>query len=86
MRGQAYDGAGAMAGSVSGVAARIRSLCPLALYTHCFSHKLNLVIVDACQVQAVRNAMGIIMSKVALFFENSPKRQAALEEKISETE
>ena len=79
MRGQAYDGAGPMAGSVSGVAARIRSLCPLALYTHYFSHKLNLVIVDACQVQAVRNAMGI-MSKVALFFENSPKRQAALEE------
>ena len=74
-----------MAGSVSGVAARIRSLCPLALYTHCFSHKLNLVIVDACQVQAVRNAMGV-MSRVALFFENSPKRQAALEEKIAETE
>ena len=85
MHGQAYDEAGAMAGSVSGVAARIQSLCPLALYTHCFSHKLNLVIVDACQVQAVRNAMGI-MSKVVLFFENSPKRQAALEEKISETE
>ena len=70
-----------MAGSVNGVAARIQSLCPLALYIHCFSHKLNLVIVDACQVQAIRNAMGV-MSKVALFFKNSPKRQAALEEKI----
>lgn len=58
LRGQAYDGAGAMAGSISGVAARIQSLCPLALYTHCFSHKLNLVIVNACQIQAVRNAMG----------------------------
>ena len=50
LRGQAYDGAGAMAGSICGVAARIRSLCPLALYTHCFSHKLDLVIVSACQV------------------------------------
>jgi hypothetical protein len=29
--------------------------------------------------------MGVI-SKVALFFENSPKRQTALEEKIAETE
>ena len=36
LRGQAYDGAGAIAGSISGVAVRIRSLCPLALYTHCF--------------------------------------------------
>lgn len=85
LRGQGYDGAGAMAGCVSGVAARIQSQFPLALYTHCFSHKLNLVIVDACKVQSVRNAMGVI-SKVALFFENSPKRQAALEEKIKETE
>ena len=66
---------------VSSVAARIHSYCPLALYTHCFSHKLNLVIVDACQVQAVRNAMGVI-SKVALFFENSPNRKAALGERL----
>ena len=64
-----------MAGCVSGVAARIQSQFPLALYTHCFSHKLNPVIVDACKVLSVRNAMGII-SKVALFFENSPKRPA----------
>ena len=85
LRGQGYDGAGAMAGRVSGVAARIQQQCPLALYVHCFSHKLNLVIVNACQVQAVRNAMGVI-SKIAFFFENSPKRQAALEEKIRETE
>ena len=75
----------AMAGRVSGVAARIQQQCPLALYVHCFSHKLNHVIVHACQVQAVRNAMGVI-SKIAFFFENSPKKQAALEEKIRETE
>ena len=77
LRGQGYDGAGAMAGRVSGVAARIREQCPLAFYVHCFSHKLNLVIVNTCQVQSVRNAMGVI-SKIAFFFENSPKRQAAL--------
>ena len=82
---QSAAGAGAMAGCVSGVAARIQSQFPLALYTHCFSHKLNLVIVDACKVQSVRNVMGII-NKVALSFENSPKKQAALEEKIKETE
>ena len=79
--GQGYDRAGAMDVCVRSVAARIQSECPLAPYTHCFSHKLNLVIVHVCQVQAVRNTNGVI-SKVALFFANSPKRQAALEEKI----
>ena len=39
------------------------------------------ITVNACQVQAVQNAMCVI-SKAAVFFENSPKRQAALEERI----
>ena len=47
--GQGYDGAGAMAGRISGVAARIHGQYPLAFYVHCFSHKLNLVIGNACQ-------------------------------------
>ena len=85
LRDHRYDGAGAIAGRVSGVAARIQQQCPLALYVHCFSHKLNLVIVNACQVQADRSAMGVI-NKIAFFFENSPKKQAALEEKIRKTE
>ena len=37
-RGEGYDGAGAMARCFRGVAGRIQSQCPLALYTHCFSH------------------------------------------------
>ena len=85
LRGQGYDGAGAMAGSVNGTAKRIQTTYPLALYTHCYSHKLNLVIVQACSIQQIWNAMGVV-SKVAFFFENSPKRQAALEDKISQTE
>lgn len=70
LRGQGYDGAAAMAGSVNGVAKRIQTTYPLAVYTHCFSHKLNLAIVKACSIQQIRNSMGVI-SKVAFFFENS---------------
>lgn len=84
LRGQGYDGAGAMIGSVKGVAARIRAQVPLAVYTHCFSHKLNLVIVNSCKIQSIRNAMGSI-SKISSFF-GYPKRQTALENKIKETE
>ena len=41
MRGQAYDGASNMSGKTNGTAARISSLYPLALYTHCASHSLT---------------------------------------------
>ena len=74
-----------MDGRVSDVAARIQQQCPLALNVHCFSPNLKFVIVNAWQVQAVRNAMDVI-SKIASFFENSSKRQVALKEKIQETE
>ena len=40
--GQAYDGAGAMAGKSKGVAAHILSKYPKAFYTHCATHRLNL--------------------------------------------
>ena len=41
MHGQAYDGAGAMAGQSKGAAACIRSKYPKAVYTHSASHRLN---------------------------------------------
>ena len=43
--GQAYDGASNMSGKTNGAAARIPSQYPLALYTHCTSHCLNLAVV-----------------------------------------
>ena len=83
LRGQWYDGAGAMSERISGVASRIQGQYPLAFYVHYFSHKLNLVIVNACQVQAARNAMAVI-SIIAFFFEkasspggNDPRNRAA---------
>ena len=50
LRGQAYDGAGNMAGSVRGTAALITAQYPLALYIHCACHSLNLAVVksDEC--------------------------------------
>ena len=44
LRGQAYDGAGNMSGKRNGVAARISSQFPLALYIQCASHCLNLAV------------------------------------------
>ena len=38
LRGQTYDGTGAMARKKKGAAARIRQLFPNAIYTHCTAH------------------------------------------------
>ena len=78
LRGQAYDGAGAMAGRSKGAAARITSQYPKAVYTHCAAHRLNLCVVKCCSVREVSNMMQTA-DAVARFFSNSPKRQLALE-------
>ena len=55
MRGQAYDGAGAMAGKVRGAAAIISSEYPKALYTHCAAYRLNLC-VKCCSIRGEYDA------------------------------
>lgn len=77
MRGQAYDGAGSMAGKTNGAAALISREYPLALYLHCASHCLNLAVVKSLDETNVRNMMGIV-DKVWIFSAH-PKRQRKLE-------
>ena len=81
LRGQAYDGAGAMAGKSKGVASRISSKHSKALYTHCASHRLNLCVTKCCTIREVSNMMQTA-DTISRFFSNSPKRQLALEEWI----
>ena len=79
LRGQTYDGAGAMAGKRRGASSRIVALHPKALYTHCAAHVLNLCVVKCCSISEIRNAMDIA-DGVCRFFKYSPKRQLCLEE------
>ena len=73
--GQAYDGAAVMSSDKAGVQAKIKEVSPMALYTHCYSHSLNLSIAASCQVQEVKNLIDII-NEAHL---NSPKRQSMFE-------
>ena len=41
-----YDGASVMSGCAAGVQAKVRALVPQAIYTHCYNHQLNLILVD----------------------------------------
>ena len=54
---------------------------PKATYIHCNSHVLNLCIVQACSLQAIRN-MNATITETAYFFNNSSKRQHFLEKVI----
>ena len=85
LRGQAYDGAGNMAGSVRGTAALITAQYPLALYLHCASHCLNLAVIKSLQVTSVRNMMGVV-DRVYVFFATHPKCQKTLDKAIAETQ
>ena len=83
LRGQAYDGAGNMAGAAKGAAALITKRHCLALYLHCSSHCLNLAVVKSLQIASIRNMMGVI-NRTYVFFDSHPKRQKSLEKAISE--
>ena len=83
-RGQCYDGAGNMAGRLNGASSLIaNNKHEKAIYVHCMSHRLNLCVADSCSLQLVKNMMTTVR-KLSEFFNNSPKRQQHLVEKIKE--
>ena len=79
IRGQGYDGASNMSSERVGVQALIRKESPLAVYTHCSGHCLNLVISHSCSTPMVRNILDK-MKATCLFFLCSPKRANVLSE------
>ena len=72
--GQGYDGASVMSSEVKGACSVILGLNPRALYLHCAAHSLNLVIVDACKQQSVRNMISTT-KQVINFINVSAKRK-----------
>lgn len=77
LRGQGYDGGSNMSGKNNGVQALILQEQPLAFYTHCFSHSLNLCLSKACEVVSIKN-MTTIVGTVSTFFSCSAKRTDTL--------
>ncbi|XP_047132442.1 uncharacterized protein LOC124811172 [Hydra vulgaris] len=82
-RAQAYDNGSNMARKYNGVQAKILQLCPLALFSPCGCHTLNLVGNDAaeCIPEAV-TFFGTIQT-VYNFFSSSPKRWEILSKHIN---
>ena len=80
-RGQGYDGAGAMSGFRNGCSANILEINRKALYTHCFSHQLNLVVSKTSKISSVDNMMAEAQ-KISEFFRFSEQRQVAFEKNV----
>ena len=82
MRGQGYDGAKSMSSDRVGCQAIIRQQAPLAAYTHCSGHCLNLVVAGALKLPNIRVAVDTVR-EIGIFFNTSPKRESLLVEVIN---
>ena len=82
-RGQGYDGAAAVSGHINGLSAHICKINNKAIYTHCHSHRLNLVIGASCNIQCVRNVFDQI-KEISYFFKFSEPQQKMLINSIKE--
>ena len=78
MRGQCYDGSTNMSGAKNGCKSIVQEHAPMATYTHCAAHRLNLAIVSACNIQTFKSTEACI-GEISRFFKYSAKRQRLLE-------
>ena len=78
LRGQCYNGCSTMAGAKAGVAAKIQELEPRAVFTHCYSHALNLGVSDTIKhSMAMKDCLDTCFEIIKLIT-FSPKREAML--------
>jgi hypothetical protein len=76
--GRGYDGESNMRGAIKGVQSRIKEINPNALYTHCFSHNLNLVLINSLtgsRHTTLKHFFGTV-ELIYSFIEGSPVRHS----------
>ena len=80
LRGQGYDGASVMSGSISGVSTQIKAMERRAVYIHCCAHSLNLALQDATRsCTLIRDALDFVR-EVVNFVKASPLRSRVFDE------
>jgi len=82
LRGQAYDGAANMSGTFNGVQSIMRSNQPLAFYTHCAAHRVNLVCQSVAESEALQNVL-FIVHDLGVFIQGSLKIRTILSDVYS---
>ena len=86
LRGQCYDGCSTMSGSRSGVAKRVQEEEPHAIFTHCYSHSLNLAANDSVKRSTFMKASLETTHEITKLIKYSPRRDAIFHELKGESD
>lgn len=81
--GQTYDGASVMSGHANGLQKKVLDEYPLAIFTHCYAHILNLVLQQGLSNIKECRIFFQTLSGLAAFFSKSSKRVHALQEFVA---
>lgn len=71
---QTYDGAAVMASELNGVQAKMKKKVPEAMFTHCYAHKLNLVLIHSAKCMPESRTFFKTVEGLGKFFSKSTKR------------
>jgi len=63
-----------MAGHLNGVQAKIKEVAPMALFTHCLAHRLNLVLQHGCSANTKCHVFFANVTGISAYFHNSTSR------------
>lgn len=83
IRGQCYDGCSTMSGNRSGVAKRVQDEEARAVFTHCYSHSLNLAASDSIKKSKLMKSTLETTHEITKL---SPRREAIFKEAQQESE
>ena len=79
---QTYDGASVMASELNGVLAKIKERVPEAMFTHCYAHKLNLVLSHSAKCMPECRTFFKTVEGLGTFFSKSTKRTHLMDEVV----
>ena len=77
---QTYDGVSVMSSELNGVQAKIKEKVPEAMFTHCYAHKLNLVLAHSAKSITECKIFFETLEGLSAFFSKSTKRSHLLDE------
>ena len=79
---ETYDVAAVMSSELNGVQAKIKERVPEAIFTHCYAHKLNRVLLHAAKCLPECRVFFKTAEGLAAFFSKSTKRSHLLDEVV----
>ena len=81
--GQTYDGASVMSGHINGLQKKVTDDFPMAIFTHCYAHVLNLVLQQSLSSIKECRIFFQSLNGLSAFFSRSSKRSHELRQFMS---